>query len=92
MNVIKPLASVLLLVFLCLSCDVEEVVNKFTGGACEALIDDLYDEYDDYIVETLNTESLTEDEKTNLIADYEETRDEKIQEVNDTCEEEIDIF
>ncbi|MFB9052454.1 hypothetical protein ACFFVB_05120 [Formosa undariae] len=80
------MVSIALLVFFCLSCDVEELIDQFTSVDCDALIEDLYDEYDNYILEAYNNESLSEDEKTALIREYEETREEEIQEVEDTCE------
>ena len=92
MNLLKKIASILILTFFCLSCDVEKLVSKFTDEACAELIEDLYEEYDNYILATLSNENLSEEEKSTLIEDYEDARDEEIQEVEDTCEEELNIF
>ncbi|CDF78993.1 hypothetical protein BN863_12810 [Formosa agariphila KMM 3901] len=92
MNTLRKIASILLLVVVCTSCDVEELVEKITGETCEVLIIKLYDEYDEYINEVINNDNLSQEEKDKLIAEYEDLRDEKVQEVQDTCEDELDIF
>lgn len=73
------------LLFSLVSCG--GIIDEITNKVCDLAVKELNEEYDQYVQEVKDDTTLSEEEKTIQIADYEEERKELIAETQQDCDE-----